>query len=71
MALPEEGLVSYLGKQYVFGSRGDGSFDMLSVETGAREKGYVELLNVSDLPANLVTKNAYSILGALKNSAEE
>lgn len=71
MALPEEGIVSYLGKQYVFGSRGDGRFDMLAVTTGARENGYVELINADSLPQNLVTKNAHAILGALKNSAEE
>lgn len=71
-ALPEESIVRYANKQYVFVEKGSNSFEMMEVETGIKEGDSVEIKNGAGLEGKkLVVKNAYSVLGALKNKPEE
>lgn len=72
-ALPEAAIVRYENREYVFVESSAGVFDMLLVRTGEREDGMVEILEgVGALEGQkIVVANAYSILGALKNKAEE
>lgn len=71
-SLPEEAVVDYLGKQYVFVQGAANQFNMVEVETGIRSNGRIQILNADALKdKQLVVKNAYAVLGAAKNTAEE
>lgn len=71
-AVPEEAIVSFEGKQYIFIATGNNHFLMQEAETGTTENGYTELKNAEKLNGKtLVLKGAYTVLSALKNSGEE
>jgi len=72
-AVPETAVVRYGGREYVFVATAERTYDMVPVRTGTRDAGQVELLEGADALAGrkVVTANAYSLLGALKNTAEE
>ena len=45
---------------------------MVLVETGIKEAGFIEIKNANSLSKEkVVIKNGYSLLGKLKNKAEE
>jgi cobalt-zinc-cadmium efflux system membrane fusion protein len=80
VALPEDAIIDYLGKKYVFtlGTISEGEeagyrFIMNEVHAGKSEGGYTEV----DLPAGFPTStqvvigNAYAILSKLKNTEED
>lgn len=71
--VPEGALVRFNNREYVFTASGKGAFDMREVSSGAREDGMIEIRNGRDslYGKKIVTANAYSVLGALKNTAEE
>ena len=74
MAVPEEAVVRYMGKEFIFISKGGMEYRLLSVETGAREKGWIELKSPAAngyAGAEIVVKGAYSLLGKLKNKMED
>lgn len=69
-AVPEEAVVKWENKNYVFVHTGANGYKMVLVETGTADKGFVEIRNA--LPeGDVVTKNAYTILMKMKNSGEE
>jgi cobalt-zinc-cadmium efflux system membrane fusion protein len=84
-ALPEEAIVDYQGKQYVFTGAGQKSessgsdkklryFNMVEVKTGNIEFGYVEITGeTSEDLANeqIVVKGAYALLSKMKNVEQE
>lgn len=72
-ALPEAAVVRFEQREYVFVESAAGVFDMIVIRTGDREDGMVEILEGSERleGRKLVIRNAYSLLGALKNKAEE
>lgn len=73
-AVPEEAVVRYAGKHYIFRRIGSRKYDMVEVATGKSADGYTELL---EEPASkwseqvLVYTGAYSLLGNLKNRLDE
>ena len=74
IAVPEETVLRYEGKEYVFMAKDTHNFVMQQVETGTRQNGYVELKEqpgIDWLKQKLVTGNGYSLLGKLKNASEE
>lgn len=73
LSLPEDAIVNYENKHYVFVPTGDKRFEMKEVTTGATENGYTAVTSNSiDLSkASIVTKNAYTLLMKLKNTADE
>jgi cobalt-zinc-cadmium efflux system membrane fusion protein len=74
IAVPEEAIVRFEGKQYIFIASAQNKFDIKEVELGAKENGFVALkpLNGVDwLQQKIVVKNAYTLLGMLKNKMEE
>ncbi|SJZ47566.1 efflux RND transporter periplasmic adaptor subunit [Sediminibacterium ginsengisoli] len=74
IAVPEETVLRYEGKEYVFLVKDTHHFMMQQVETGSRQNGYVELKDqpgIDWLKQKLVTGNGYSLLGKLKNTSEE
>lgn len=69
-ALPEEAIVKWENKPYVFIKEGAETFHMVSVTTGVVTDGFVEIKNSLD-GKEIVLKNAYTLLMKLKNSADE
>ncbi|MDO6391448.1 efflux RND transporter periplasmic adaptor subunit [Pontibacter sp. BT731] len=63
-ALPEESVVRYKGKHYVFLKEGPTTFRMQEVETGIAENGFTEVKPLKELPetAQVITKGAYYVL---------
>lgn len=71
-ALPEESVVSFEGKDYVFVELKKQNYKMMPVTTAEKENGFVKIVNHTDFTdKNIVTKNAYTLLMKLKNMAEE
>jgi cobalt-zinc-cadmium efflux system membrane fusion protein len=76
-ALPVKAIVQSEGKDYIFietGQQKDGrKFKMIPVKKGIEEDGYVEVILPDNFDINatqVVTKEAYSILSAIKNVEE-
>jgi membrane fusion protein, heavy metal efflux system len=72
--LPEDAVVSYENKNYVFITKNRNQFEMIEVQTGTHQEGLVELAgnNVAQLAKqDLVVKGAYSLLMKLKNTGDE
>lgn len=71
-ALPEESIVDFEGKSYVFAVSGKQKYTMLPVTPGTQENGFVQILNSGELAGkNIVVQNAYTLLMKLKNAAED
>ena len=67
MAIPEESIVKWEGKNYVFTDQSANQYKMFPVETGIAENGFVEVR--TDLKgASVVSKNAYTLLMKMKNT---
>ncbi|WP_114783094.1 efflux RND transporter periplasmic adaptor subunit [Botryobacter ruber] len=72
--LPDEAIVRYGNKQYVFTAQGNNIFEMVPVQAGSSGHGYTALVPSPALhPENqtFVTKGAYTLLMQLKNKEEE
>jgi membrane fusion protein, heavy metal efflux system len=71
--LPEEAIVQYDNKSFVFIEREKNVFELLEVKTGMAEKGSVELIldKPELLKSKFVIKGAYSLLMKLKNTVDE
>ncbi len=71
-ALPEEAIVRYENKQYIFISQSERSYSLTEVKTGDIENGYVEIMEGETLvKKNIVVSGTYSLLMSLKNKSEE
>ncbi len=70
--LPEEAIVNFEGKHFVFIAREKNVFELTEVTTGAKENGFIEIKNATEFSnKSIVIKSAYTLLMALKNKAEE
>lgn len=70
--LPEEAVVSFENKKYVFVKKAANQFEMIAVETGVLESGFLEIMNGKSLAnETFVVKGSYTLLMTLKNKAEE
>jgi cobalt-zinc-cadmium efflux system membrane fusion protein len=71
-ALPEDALVYFEGKQYVFVANGSNTYKLVEVQLGRKERGFIEIVNGYELASErVVVKGSYNLLMAMKNSAEE
>ncbi len=68
-AVPEQAIVKWQNKPFVFIKMGGSSFKMVPVEVGISTNGYVEIKNDLGKQA-IVTMNAYTLLMQLKNNAD-
>ncbi len=72
--IPNDGIVRFEGKQYVFTQSDKNKFDMQAVTTENTELGFTQI-TFSDSTEmrnkNFVTKGAYTLLMKMKNAAEE
>jgi len=72
VSLPEEAVVNFMNRQYAFVQVAPDRYDMVEVQTGIRSNGRIQILNPGALKGlPVVTRNAYAVLGAMKNSAED
>jgi membrane fusion protein, heavy metal efflux system len=69
-ALPEDAIVKWENKYYIFEEVGNKLYKMVLVEIGAALDGFIEIKTNKKL-GNVVTKNAYAILMKMKNGGEE
>ncbi|MEI6266029.1 MAG: efflux RND transporter periplasmic adaptor subunit [Sphingobacteriia bacterium] len=72
--LPEESVVRFEGKEYVFVAKDSSHFEMVEVQTGTKQEGFVSIkpiITINWENTQFVTKNSYRLLGMLKNKAEE
>lgn len=69
-AVPDDALVKWNGRHYIFTEAAGNRFRMLPVDIGVAEDGYTEIR--SPLPSQkIVMNNAYTLLMKMKNSAED
>ncbi len=72
--LPEESVVRFEGKNFLFIAKDAHHFEMVEVQTGTKQAEMItikESANINLIKDKFVTKNAYRLLGMLKNKAEE
>jgi membrane fusion protein, heavy metal efflux system len=73
VTVPEEAVVMYEKKNYVFKAKGNNQFELLEVQTGASANGWVSITSKNSqsvLEQDIVLKNAYALLMTMKNKAE-
>ena len=69
--VPDEAIVSFEGKEYVFVGKGNQSFELVEIQPGQKENGKVQIINYQILMnKKIVTKGAYTLLMKMKNVAE-
>ena len=74
LTVPEEALVRWQNKNYVFTDVGNNNFDLTEVQTGVSDNGNVEIITPNReewSSKKIITRNAYAALMKMKNSAEE
>jgi len=70
--LPEEAVVRFENKNYVFAKKGENQFEITEVEVGISENGYTEIINADNaLQITFISKGAYTLLMSLKNKSDE
>lgn len=70
MAVPDDAVVKWENKHYIFVSAGNDKFIMTPVETGSSNGGYTEIK--TDIgQKEVVIRNAYTLLMKMKNGGEE
>lgn len=72
MTVPEEAIVRWENKYFVFTENGKGQFEMVQVKPGviSRGKQQIEAASITT-NTKLVIKNAYAVLMKIKNTDEE
>ncbi|AZA50311.1 efflux RND transporter periplasmic adaptor subunit [Chryseobacterium carnipullorum] len=71
-ALPEESIVNFEGQDYVFVYEKKQTYKLTPVTLGASENKFIQVKNFKDFKnSKIVTKNAYTLLMKLKNTASE
>jgi membrane fusion protein, heavy metal efflux system len=72
LVLPEDAVVRYENKHYVFVKKTDDTFEMIEVKVGATETGFTEIITTeNEKNKTFVSKGAYTLLMSLKNKADE
>lgn len=71
LTLPEEAVVRYGNKQYVFEVTGPNRFHIREVQTGITDHGRIEVAGEAIAGKPVVVKNAYAVLSKMKNTMDE
>jgi cobalt-zinc-cadmium efflux system membrane fusion protein len=70
--LPEEAVVRFENKQYIFIKKATKTFELQEVQPGITENGFTEIHNAENwTQKQIVGKGAYTLLMSLKNKAED
>lgn len=73
LTITSEAIVNFGGKDFVFTTENDRSFQLLEILKGSSEKGFTEIIVDDGAPLSkqrIVTKGAYALLMQLKNKSE-
>lgn len=71
-AVPEESIVNFEGKDFVFVEEKKQTYRLTPVTLGETENGFVQIKNADDFKnKKIVIRNAYTLLMKLKNTADE
>lgn len=69
--VPDESLVNFEGKVFVFFENGSQRYEMLEVSPGQKENDRTQIINYQNfMDKKVVTKGAYTLLMKMKNVAE-
>jgi membrane fusion protein, heavy metal efflux system len=69
--LPEESIVSFEGKDYVFIEIKHQQYEIIEVTTGTKENGFISILKNESLKnKTIITNGAYTLLMKMKNKEE-
>lgn len=74
VSVPDDAVVRYFGKDYIFITDDGHKFHMQEVQIGNSENGYTAIItnrNSNFLQTKIAINGAYSLIGALKNSMED
>jgi cobalt-zinc-cadmium efflux system membrane fusion protein len=72
LTVPEEAVVRWQGKFFVFSGTADNKFTMIPVEAGTTSDGYRQIKSAQiNSSSKIVVKNAYTLLMTFMNSGEE
>jgi cobalt-zinc-cadmium efflux system membrane fusion protein len=70
--LPDEAIVRFENKNYVFVQKGNRQFEMIEIQIGNAENGFTEITSAEKLAnKNIVIKGAYQLLMVLKNTDKD
>jgi cobalt-zinc-cadmium efflux system membrane fusion protein len=72
--IPNDGLVRFEGKQYIFTQINKNKFEMQEITTLNTENGFTQITlsdNTDIINKTIVTKGAYTLLMTMKNTEEE
>ncbi|MEQ8424275.1 MAG: efflux RND transporter periplasmic adaptor subunit, partial [Cyclobacteriaceae bacterium] len=70
-ALPDQAIVRFENRQYIFIAENDQHFTIQGVETGATENGFTEIRSGEKFAGNnIVLEGAYNLLMMMKNKEE-
>ncbi|MGN6533525.1 MAG: efflux RND transporter periplasmic adaptor subunit [Ginsengibacter sp.] len=70
--LPDEAVVRFEGKEFIFKNVGKNKFEIAEIETGESENGFTEIISKTNVnEEEIVTKGAYTLLMSMKNKEEE
>ena len=72
LAVPEEAVVRLGNNQYLVAADDKNKFSLLPVETGVKDAGMIEVFSkeLELAGKNIIVKNPYPVLSAMKNTAE-
>lgn len=69
--VPREAIVQFEGKEYIFVEKGKNNFEMMAVQIGFHEEGWIQILDFPGIEKEkIVTKGAYTLLMKMKNEEE-
>lgn len=73
VVLPEQAVVRFEGKEYIFTETDKRKYEMIEVQTGLHQDGFTEIKLNEKVKENslVVVRGAYSLLMKLKNTEEE
>jgi cobalt-zinc-cadmium efflux system membrane fusion protein len=70
--LPEDAVVRFENKNYVFIKKGNNKYQLTEVTSGTTENGFIEITDAGKIVREeIIVKGAYSLLMSLKNKSEE
>jgi membrane fusion protein, heavy metal efflux system len=73
-ALPDEAIIQFEEKPYIFISKGNYQYEMVAIEKGNSELGFTEIIlppGFDKSKAEIVLKGAYALYSKMRNSDEE
>ncbi|KAF2339696.1 efflux RND transporter periplasmic adaptor subunit [Flavobacterium nitrogenifigens] len=72
LTVPEDAVVRWEGKFYVFTELGNNQFQMIEVKSGVKNEGYNQIISDAvSSSSKLVIKNAYTLLMSAMNNDEQ